>query len=281
MTESSDATGVTLTAVFNMLKAIQKNLKESTEEAKVYKDELERTKERVMNLEYGQNIILDELNSLRKFVDNEETINRKNNLVLFNFPESQNETISILMDNFTALLNNKLHIDANKNEFDYVRRIGGRKARSPRPVLIRCITTWRKHELLSANPALKNEGMSLAEDLPPKTRRIRKELIPFMLEARQQGHQASLRRDRLMIDGALYSLDQLRKRREGRSRPLADDVTSSPMKRRRDDEISRKKVSERSAAALERFSFQHRRSSLPSTSDVDLTRSPPSKVPAK
>lgn len=278
---SDSDSNVTLRDVLEMLKAIQKDVQTGTDEAKVYKEELERTKERVTALEYGQNIIVEELRSLRQVIDELETPARRNNILLFNFPESRNESIDKLMDNFISLSKDKLEIELQKTEIDYIRRIGKPNNRSPRPVLIKLVTSWRKHEFLSSNPKLKGEGMNFAEDLPPKVRRLRKDLIPYMLEARQLGHRATLRRGKLMVDGELYTLEQLKKRRdEVRARQPNDDVTSSPMKRKY-EQSSLKQLSERSAAALERFSFRQRRSSLPSTSnDMDLSRSPPSKVPA-
>ncbi|PSN33428.1 hypothetical protein C0J52_22596 [Blattella germanica] len=56
---------------------------------------------------------------------------------------------------------------------------------------------------------LKGSNYKLDNDYDFNTRQIRKKLLPFMHEARDNGHRANIINDKLKINGKIYDLDQL------------------------------------------------------------------------
>ena len=54
---------------------------------------------------------------------------------------------------------------------------------------------------------LKGTYYRIDEDFNFDTRQARKQLLPYMQDARIKGHRASLRRDKLMVDGKIFDLD--------------------------------------------------------------------------
>jgi hypothetical protein len=57
---------------------------------------------------------------------------------------------------------------------------------------------------------LAGSGIRIDQDYSAEIRRVRKELIPFMTDARGRGHRAFLRGEKLVVNGRLYELGYLR-----------------------------------------------------------------------
>lgn len=262
--------------VFELLAAIHQDVKKNTDEAKVYKEELEKTKERVESLENAQTIIVAELQNLSKVVEVQDSQRRKKNLILYRYPEKDNETPLTLLTDFIELIKEKLDITLQKIEVDYITRLGRRRTDGLRPVLIRFNSTWRKYELLSVNKKMAEFDLNFADDLPLKIRRIRKELIPYLIEARENNTRAYLRRDKLLMNGRLYSVEQLQRNKsfmkancppnpEDRDastskQPPIDKISNSPKKRSYDASG----LAKRASATLEKFTFGRRAESFTS-----------------
>lgn len=277
----------TIEDVFAMLKTVLDEVKKSNEEASIYRAELEETKNRVMALENNQSIMVSELAAIGKLCEDVDEKGRKKNIIVYDFPEEEDETVMVLLNNFVSFMTEKLKLAIQKSEIDYISRMRVRRNEGPRPVLIRFVSTWRKYELLGCRKQLKALRVSVSDDLPPKIRRKRKELIPYLVEARQQNLQAYLRGDKLVVQGTVYTLEQLRKREAFVSKkpinlPSASGVAgkstsvdvltdvSSPGKRKQRDNSE---IARRTADTLEKFRFRSRSLSL-----ENGTQSPPNKV---
>ncbi|KAK6167821.1 hypothetical protein SNE40_021760 [Patella caerulea] len=66
-----------------------------------------------------------------------------------------------------------------------------------------------KNRIIQAAKNMRSEEFHVSCDYSFKVRQIRKKLIPYMLRARESGKKASLKFDRLIIDGELFTLDDL------------------------------------------------------------------------
>ncbi|PSN32097.1 hypothetical protein C0J52_23919 [Blattella germanica] len=78
-----------------------------------------------------------------------------------------------------------------------------------RPILIKLNSFITKQQILDNARMLKGSNYKLDNDYDFNTRQIRKKLLPFMHEARDNGHRANIINDKLKINGKIYDLDQL------------------------------------------------------------------------
>ena len=97
------------------------------------------------------------------------------------------------------------------------------KSKNRRPVLIKFTSKLTTHCVLERSKLLKGTGIYLENDYGKSVREIRKQLIPFMKEARGKGRHAVLRGDKLIVEGRELDLNFCKRHLGGhRSEDLVD-----------------------------------------------------------
>jgi ribA/ribD-fused uncharacterized protein len=149
---------------------------------------------------------------LRKDLIALETYGRRENLIFDGISEKENETCS---KTILLLCRNKLGIaDAcEKIKITRCHRLGYKKVdnRRPRPIIVRFLFYPDRQMVWEHRQKLKGSNIYMKEDFPSEIERERRDLIPFLYAARDQGKKASLVGNRLVIDSQSYTRDTLDK----------------------------------------------------------------------
>lgn len=149
----------------------------------------------------------DKITDLEKRFKSYEDGYRRKNLLLFNFPEKNNEKIYDLEKEIESIFQDVLKISINLKDIDFIKRIG--KNQGKRPVLIRFLALRSKFTVLRSVNNLKGTNLVISEDFPVDVREERKKLYPFWKAARKQNKPAYMKYNKLVIDGKMLNLNEL------------------------------------------------------------------------
>src|SRR5258705_3380360 len=199
-----------LAAAVDDLKQLIVNLHAKTEEKLIEIQKHMATSERDQELK--NNLMSERLDRLEDRIRVQEDRSRRNNLLFRGIEEpkaeSWAEAESTILDfgTYFALFNPN-----NPPKFDRVHRLGTYRQGQCRPIIARFTQFKDKSEILFKAKNLKGSSFNIAEDFSAETRQIRRELYPFLMEARSKGKKASYAVDKLKIEGKQYELADLKK----------------------------------------------------------------------
>ena len=157
-------------------------------------------------------------------VDQLENQNRRNNVVIHGIAEEEGETWlnteALVKENLQRLIG----VSLVEGEIERAHRIG-RVGNGRRPIIVKFLSFKTKSLVLERGRLLRGTGVGMSEDFSARVRGIRRRLLPVLKDAKERGHRATIRYDKLFIDGRLYqgpligreemdAEDQSRKRRQ-------------------------------------------------------------------
>lgn len=133
-----------------------------------------------------------------KRLDFLEKQSRQKNLVLFGVAEEEenyHELEQIILD----IVNEKLEISCDRQDLEFVRRLGKKDNNKTRPICFGLTTLGKKIALLKNKKKLEDTPTYLKEDYPPKILQIRKELQEKYKEERDKGNKVTIKYDKLVV----------------------------------------------------------------------------------
>ncbi|KAK6182034.1 hypothetical protein SNE40_009802 [Patella caerulea] len=147
-------------------------------------------------------------------LDNQENRIRQHNLIFYGLKEKDNfETKSDCEQLIKEVLINDLKLDDHNSvtKFERIYRLGVKKnsLKRPRPVLVVFTSLSDRDSVLrTAKRELIDSQIAISEDFTERVRRIRKALIPFLIEAKTKDKKrARLNFDKLIIESKAYTID--------------------------------------------------------------------------
>ena len=140
----------------------------------------------------------------------------KNNLIFTNLAEQRTEDVELKLRKF---IYEQLGIE-HYIEFGNVHRFGKRSNDKPRPIVARFLYHKDLRMVLDNAKWLKNTPFGIHEQFPNIIEQRRRKLYPIQKEAKLAGRQAVLVRDRLFVDGNLYTLNECVK--DGNDKPKSE-----------------------------------------------------------
>lgn len=143
---------------------------------------------------------------LESKLDYQENQSRRNNLVFYGLDEGRNESWEE-SENLVKEVIASMGVRVSEMDIDRAHRVGSRKGK--RPIIVRFAFYKRKVEVLINAKKLQNTGYAVSEDFSAKVRARRDQLKGHMATARERGFRASIRFDKLIVDGRSYSLEEL------------------------------------------------------------------------
>lgn len=162
-----------------------------------HQEQLDSLKQKVLELENRESQRTE--NDLQK-----EVKERRHNIILKNFDEnqeSQEELHAKTVDLLTGIT------EITINDVDYMYRLGKkRNDNSPRPLVIRFLCLHKKENIMKNWKFFAAKKIDVFEDFPAEIRERRKELIPMVKALKQRGIRATIRVDKLLINGEHWSL---------------------------------------------------------------------------
>lgn len=132
---------------------------------------------------------------------------RRKNLIIRGIPDDEDEDPRQTKEKIFKICET-LGVDVkSETDVDEARRIGKPVADRQRPVLLKLTTANKKMEILRETKRLKGSEIWIDEDYPKDILEERKLLIPKLKEARNKGHRAQLRYNKLIINGEVCDID--------------------------------------------------------------------------
>jgi hypothetical protein len=186
----------------NTIKEFGTNIDQMSQSAKTMKEEQERIKNLVNSWEMKQKRIKGELSFVADW-------RRKNNLLIFGIDEYPHKSHIDTLKITEEFLRMKMKVDVMNWHIDSAMIIGRR--RGSRPILVRFTSYSKKTEVLKGTRNLAGTNMRIEQDYSMETRRKRRELIPYLKDARRQGNIEFLRKDKLVVNTKIYELEYRKK----------------------------------------------------------------------
>lgn len=119
---------------------------------------------------------------------------RDKNLIIFGLEENPDRESLLEIVEKTI---KQIGIEFEKRDINKTFRIGSQKGKA-RPVILCLVNAWKRNEILRNKKNLP-KNITIKEDFSKETLEKRKELVPQLLEERQNGRIAYLKHDKLIV----------------------------------------------------------------------------------
>ena len=170
-------------------------------------------------MESKYNTLLTKYKTLEDRVINMELQSRRSNLIISGINEAVGFTDEVLRKWFSEFCAHTLKLEG-EILVERIHRLGAPpknvenqpsgRPRPPRLIIVKFTQYQQKMMVWSARQKLKDTKIFLDDDYPEEIRRIRRHLLPIAKEARvSHDMKATVRVDRLLINGNSYTKDQL------------------------------------------------------------------------
>lgn len=173
------------------------------------------TKSIMKTLEEKMAVVLDEnkelknkVNTLENKIKYLEEEKRRNNLILFGVKES--EQTGSLIDYIRTVIERETNITIHPHEINNAYRLGA-KEKPVRPLLVSFTSTWKKNQILRSKKNY-TPGFYIKEDYSKEILEKRKTLIPELIQLRESGKIAYIKKDTLIVKDKKEINDAKRKR---------------------------------------------------------------------
>lgn len=166
--------------------------------------------------------IMEENRRMREMIESHDWEKRKSNMVLFKINECEEQkkiSTAELIREICMALGVELGPDAIMEAF----RLG--RMKGERPILCKLTSFEKKCEILRKNRYSDGESFIIMHDLSKQEREDRKILKPYRDEAHEQGHRVFIRGSKLIIDGNIWTKEELQKRGNGANRVSNEGTT--------------------------------------------------------
>ncbi|XP_039291243.1 uncharacterized protein LOC120352954 [Nilaparvata lugens] len=127
-----------------------------------------------------------------------ENMRRENNLIFFGVDEADGEKSTQLMDKTLDICNKALKVELKAGDINLVRRIGRKKDKGVRPVMLSLVSVIKKNSIMQECTKLKGSKIFLTHDLDWQRQKILREVGG---ELRDSKKNVKVRRGVLEIDG--------------------------------------------------------------------------------
>lgn len=200
------------------LKTIEDENKDLKKAAENAKEELQELKPSVANLCMQQAEDSEEVQKLRKEVEQIkcrniklEAYTRRENIKIFNLKEKEGETPRETENLVRNMMEENLRIrreDMNEIRFERVHRLPTRHnsqtRTKPRPIIAKFSFYQDKEYVMSKVKNLKGTGIGISHDYPKEIDVIHEKLYPVLKKAKQEKQSAFFKVDKLIINGQVY-----------------------------------------------------------------------------
>lgn len=168
--------------------------------------------------------------NIQSYREREENNSRKKNIVIFGL-----DTEKIIDMNNTVLeILHYITTDLRPYDITEIRKMNYKNKNGP--ILVKLNSILLKRDIMKNKFRLMNSEVfkmiKIKDDMPKAIRDIRKELFPFM---KALGKKSSMRYDKLLIEGKLYTLEDLKILEEQRNKKGRSEESSPEVKEIRDN----------------------------------------------
>lgn len=129
---------------------------------------------------------------------------RRKNLIIKGVQEGEREEVAETMEKVIEIIESMGVKLEPTRDIDEARRLGHPAKEKKRPILLKLTTEIKKREILMKTNKLRGTSVWIDEDYTRETQEERKQLMAPLKEAREKGHRAYLRHNKLIIDKETY-----------------------------------------------------------------------------
>ena len=186
-------------------RTIVRKVKQNTSQIQELKSSVQG---KIRYLESRNGRLEDRLLKLEKRLEETEYNSNKNNVIIYNLPESQQENSQKNSGETVAkFLETDMKCNRNKIQIDVAYRMGKPKMGKTRPLLVRMITKDSKDHIMRKVGNLAGSNISVGEQLPPKMQERRlNQLGDFKKLKQEKGKEkVKLVKDKLVCEGLLVN----------------------------------------------------------------------------
>lgn len=141
------------------------------------------------------------LGDLEDRANYQEDYNRRNNLHITGIEEQQGETWEQTAVQVKKIIENKLQLPGI--ELERANRVGPRRESGPRPVVVRFLRFPDRQAVMRNVTKLRGSRIYINEDLCPASQAIKREKLPLLKQARNDGKIAYFSHTKLVIKDRL------------------------------------------------------------------------------
>nr|CAH7717723.1 unnamed protein product [Callosobruchus chinensis] len=146
---------------------------------------------------------------------------RRNNIVIFGLQIKNQDN---LLEETLAELKRLLNFELTSGDINNIYLVDKNKEKSP--IILEFISLLKKQLLFKLLHKLKSTGVSIANDLSYEGRKIQKELVRHLKQARQQNLPARIKGTRLEVSNRLYTIEELNSIEPGNFEDSSDDESA-------------------------------------------------------
>ena len=139
------------------------------------------------------------LKQIKDKVVDPENRSRRNNLRIDGIRDAENESWKDTEVKLKNFVKNELKLDSNKIEIQRAHRVGKFDHHSTRCIVAKLLNWKDKESIATAVRKYKPVGVFINDDYAEETIKKRKELLPLMKKAREEGKYAVINVDKLVI----------------------------------------------------------------------------------
>lgn len=134
---------------------------------------------------------------------------RRNNIVIQGVADKAEEKQEEVEEKVQGILA-EIGVEINPGaDIKEITKLGTFKPNKKRPILVKLHTWKKKLEIFEQTKHLKRRDIWINDDYTKKVQEDRKRLMPHLKQARQEGHTAYLRYNRMIVNNSAYSLESL------------------------------------------------------------------------
>ncbi|CAG9820027.1 unnamed protein product [Phaedon cochleariae] len=160
--------------------------------------ELKQAQNRIFHLE-------EENKNLKENIRKLQSKDRENNIIVFGLPPTTNKEENLIF------LERALEVEIHKKDLNNIYDIGKKEVEN-RPVKIEFLSHLKKSEILKNAYKLKDKGLKsiyITHDLTKEDQKINKYLRHFLNDAKKLGKTATIKYNKLLVDGTTYTYEHL------------------------------------------------------------------------
>lgn len=136
-----------------------------------------------------------------------EVVDKKHNVIIHKIEENEPST-EALQNAIVKLLSETTGQTIELRDIDVMYRLGKKDQNKRRPILIRFISLLKRDLIMKNWKLFSDKNIDISEDFPDEIRKRRKELLPILKELKSKGMRASIRVDKLLVNGEFWSIER-------------------------------------------------------------------------
>lgn len=165
-----------------------------------------------------------QVKELENKVDYLENQSRRNNLVIYGLQEDNAESWQDTENKARAFVSDFFKITLEERDVERAHRLDAKRdgATSNLPVILKFINHKIKEKIIKNCKKLKGTRFSIADDFSAKVRDECRQLKPFSEQAKKDGHNATLRFNKIVINNKSMSIHEIQKGQQNGERSAAN-----------------------------------------------------------